>query len=71
MELARYDIDIAAPFETRLGDENQLTETGTGYTFIWNGNTKGENWVVGVGFAIRTESTHNIERLNGFSDRLR
>jgi hypothetical protein len=35
-ELARYNIDIAAPSETRLADQGELIETGSGYTFLWS-----------------------------------
>ena len=36
-ELRRYDIDIAALSETRLPDEDSLTEVGEEYTFFWKG----------------------------------
>ena len=35
LELARYNIDIAALIETRLVDEGKLCERGSDYTFFW------------------------------------
>ncbi len=40
LELARYNIDIAALSETRLHGEDSLTEAGAGYTFFWKGSPK-------------------------------
>ena len=51
-ELSRYNIDIAALSETRLNDEDQVTEVGSGYTIFWRGKPKGEKREGGVGFAI-------------------
>jgi len=34
LELARYNIDIAALSETRLHGEDSLTEVGAGYAFF-------------------------------------
>ncbi|CAH8456273.1 unnamed protein product [Dicrocoelium dendriticum] len=58
MELARYDIDIAALSETRLADQGKLREDGAGYTFYWIGNPEAAPREQGVGFAI-------TDRLNG------
>ena len=44
-ELKRYNIDIAALSETRLSGEDQLEETGSGYTFFWSGKPDGERRV--------------------------
>ena len=33
-ELGRYQVDIAAPSETRLSDKGHFTEIGGGYTFF-------------------------------------
>ncbi len=40
LELARYNIDIAALSETRLHREDSLTEAGAGYTFFWKGGPR-------------------------------
>ena len=53
-ELSRYKIDIAALSETRLPDEDSLTEVGAGYTFFWRGLPKDDQRIHGVGFAIKT-----------------
>ena len=47
-ELARYNIDIAALAETRLSGEDQLEETGSGYTLFWSGKPEGERRDSGV-----------------------
>ena len=62
MELARYNIDVAALSETRLADEGQISETGAGYTFFWKGKTAEEPRLHGVGFAIRNSLVrmHNL-----------
>ena len=69
-ELARYRIDIAALSETRLSEEDQLTESGAGYTFFWKGKPNGERRVGGVGFAIRSELTNHLEQPHSFSERI-
>ena len=69
-ELARYNIDIAALSETRLSDEDQLTETGSGYTLFWIGKPHGEKREGGVGFAIRTALVKQLERPCGVNDRI-
>ena len=56
-ELAWYNVDIAALSETRLSEENQLSEKGGGYTFFWKGKAEAEKRERGVGFAIWTEIT--------------
>jgi len=40
--LGKYNIDITALSETRLSDEGQLTEMGSGYTVFWKGQDAGE-----------------------------
>ena len=53
-ELPLYVIDIVGPSEPRLADVGQLTETGSGYTFIWKGKPADEVREHGVGFAIKS-----------------
>ena len=63
-ELARYNIDIAAISKTRLAEEGQVSETGSGYTFFWKGKAQNEDRIHGVGFAIKTSLPTGInERL--------
>ena len=51
--LSKYKIDIAALSETRLADESQLEEVGSGYTYFWKGKPLEDNRQSGVGFAIK------------------
>ena len=69
-ELARYNIDIAALAETRLSGEDQLEETGSGYTLFWSGKPEGERRDAGVGFAIRSSLVDRIERPTGVNERI-
>ena len=55
LELARYNIDIAALSETRLHGEDSLTEVGAGYTFFWKGVPEGARHNHGVGFAVKSK----------------
>ena len=52
-ELQRYNIAIAALSETRLPDQTQVAEPGSGYTFFCSGRPENEPWQAGVGFAVR------------------
>ena len=49
--------------ETRLAEEGQLTESGSGYTFFWRGKPEGERRDSGVGFAIRSQLVDRLEEL--------
>ena len=70
-ELSRYNIDIAALSETRLADEGQLSEAGSGYTFFWVGKPADHPRMSGVGFAIRNSLLPKLESLpKGINDRL-
>ena len=70
-ELARYNIEIAALSETRLPNEGQLTESGTGYTFFWSGRGEEDRREAGVGFAIKTMIVSKLPSLpKGINDRL-
>ena len=39
-ELASYNVDITALSETRLSEENQLSEKGAGYAFFLEGQNR-------------------------------
>ena len=69
-ELKRYNIDIAALSETRLSGEDQLEETGSGYTFFWSGKPDGERRDAGVGFAIRNKLLDKIEQPTAINERI-
>lgn len=47
-------MDIVAQSETRLSEEGKIGETGSDYTFFWEGKNEGEKRIQGVGFAIKT-----------------
>jgi len=53
-ELQRYDIDIAAIYETHLADEGKHCKAISGYTFFWKGKPQNECRIHRVGFAIKT-----------------
>ena len=70
-ELNRFCIQIAALSETRLANEGQLTEVGTGYAFFWSGCSEGERYEAGMGFAIKTNLISKLVCLpKGVNDRL-
>ncbi len=71
LELARYNIDIAALSETRLHGEDSLTEAGAGYTFFWKGVPEGSRRNHGVGFAVKSKLLQRIpESPIGINERL-
>ena len=51
MEFGKYQIDIAAPSETRLAEGFIVEQKG--YTLFWRGKAKGEDIMHGVGLAIK------------------
>jgi hypothetical protein len=53
MELAKYNIDIAALSETRLSSSGSVTDID--YTFFWSGRPENERREAGVGFAVKKE----------------
>ncbi|VDM05346.1 unnamed protein product [Schistocephalus solidus] len=53
--MARYKVDIAALSETRLSEQSQLEEVGTGYTFCWSGRPKAERSDAGLAFATQND----------------
>lgn len=70
-ELARYNVDIAALSETRLGDIGQVTEVGAGYTFFWSGRGQEERRDAGVGFAVKNHLVNQLaSQPKGINDRL-
>ena len=70
-ELARYNIDIAALSETRLADQGELSEPGSGYTFFWSGRSSNERREAGVGFAVKSTLVKKLSGLpKGINDRL-
>ena len=70
-EIGRFDIDIAALSETRLPNEDSLTEVGGRYTFFWRGLPEEADRIHGVGFAIKTSLLNSLpESPIGISERL-
>ena len=53
MELAKYNIDIAALCETRFSESGNLNDLK--YSFFWSGKAEGERREAGVGFAIKKD----------------
>ena len=53
MELAKYNIDIAALCETRFSESGSLNDLE--YSFFWSGKPEGERKEAGVGFAIKKD----------------
>ena len=70
-ELRRYNIDIAAISETRLPDEDSITEVGEGYTFYWKGLSADSARIHEVGFAVKTKLARRLpEAPVGVNERL-
>ena len=53
MELAKYNIDIAALCETRFSESGSLNDLE--YSFFWRGKPEGERREAGVGFDIKKD----------------
>ncbi|KAF1392327.1 hypothetical protein PFLUV_G00051640 [Perca fluviatilis] len=71
LELAKYNIDIAALSETRLHGEDSLTEVGAGNTFFWKAVPEGTRHNHGVGFAVKSKLLQRIPELPiGINERL-
>ena len=51
-QLARYNVDIAAPSETHQSEVDQLSERGAGHTFFWRSKAEGEKREEGRGWAL-------------------
>ena len=70
-ELQRYHIAIAALSETRLPDQTQFAEPGSGYTFFCSGRPENEPRQAGVGFAVKTCYLKLLDSLpHGVNERL-
>ena len=69
-ELERLNLDIAALSETRLSDEDHLSEVSSGYTIFWIGKPKGMKRDGGVGFAIKTSLVDKVEQPCSINDRI-
>ena len=69
MELAKYNIDIAALCETRFLESGSLNDLE--YSFFWSGKPEGERREAGVGFAIKKDIiTKLTEMPRPVSDRI-
>ena len=53
MELAKYNIDIAALGKTRLSESGCLNDLE--YSFFWSGKPERERREAGVGFVIKKD----------------
>ena len=70
MELAKYNIDIAALCETRFSESGSLDDLE--YSFFWSGKPEGERREAGVGFAIKKDIiTKLTEMPRPISDRIK
>ena len=69
MELAKYNIDIAALCETRFSESGSLNDLE--FSFFWSGKPEGERREAGVGFAIKKDIiTKLTEMPRPVSDRI-
>jgi len=69
MELAKYNIDIAALCETRFSESGSLKDLD--YSFFWSGKPEGERREAGVGFAIRKDIVTKLTEIpQPISDRI-
>ena len=67
----RYNIDIAALSKTRVADEGQLTEAGSGNALFWIGRPEDLPITAGVGIAIKNSVLSKLESLpKGIKERL-
>ena len=53
MELAKYNIDIAALCETRFSESGSLNELE--YSFFWSGKPEAERREAGAGFSVKKD----------------
>ena len=53
MELAKYNTDIAAQYETRFSESRSLHDLE--YSFFWSDTPEGERMEDGVGLAIKKD----------------
>ena len=69
MELAKYNIDIAALCETRFSESDSLNDLE--YSFFWSGKPEGERREAGVGFAIKKDIVTKLTEMpRPVSDRI-
>lgn len=69
-EIDHYKINIAALSETRMAEEGQMTDAGSGYTFFWSGRTD-ERHESGVGFSVQTKLVKKLSNLpRGINEQL-
>ena len=69
MELAKYNIDIAALCETRFLESGSLNDLE--YSFFWSGKPEGERREAGVGFAIKKDIVTKLTEMpRPVSDRI-
>ena len=69
MELAKYNIDIAALCETRLSESGSLNDLE--YSFFWSGKPEGERREAGVGFATKKDIVTKLTEMpRPVSDRI-
>ena len=69
MELAKYNIDIAALCETRFSESGSLNDLE--YFFFWSGKPEGERMEAGVGFAIKKDIVTKLTEMpRPVSDRI-
>ena len=61
MELANYNIDIAALCKTRFSESGSLNDLE--YSFFWSGTPEGERREAGVGFAIKKEIIRKLTEM--------
>ncbi|XP_068747398.1 adhesion G-protein coupled receptor D1-like [Montipora capricornis] len=59
LKVNRYNVDVAAPSETRLPGYDSLEDHG--YIFFWSGRSTQERREAGVGFAVRREITEMLD----------
>ena len=69
MELAKYNIDIAALCETRFSEFGSLNDLE--YSFYWSCKPEGERREAGVGFAIKKDIVTKLTEMpRPVSDRI-
>ena len=69
MELAKYNIDIAALCETRFSESGSRNDLE--YSFFWSGKPEGERREAGVGFAIKKDIVTKLTEMpQPVSDRI-
>ena len=69
MELAKYNIDIAALCETRFSESGSLNDFE--YSFFWSGKPEGQSREAGVGLAIKKDIVTKLNEMpRPVSDRI-